>query len=87
MTHSPTLGGSPGRPRLRFKKLFGEEPNKGLLIDFLNELLKQQGSKQISSLTYDKLTFIYLEMAKFDKTEAELVTHFDKWLYLLKNLH
>ena len=36
---------------------------------------------------YDKLTFIYLEMAKFNKTEAELVTHFDKWLYLLKNLH
>ena len=36
---------------------------------------------------YDKLTFIYLEMAKFNKAEAELVTHFDKWLYLLKNLH
>ena len=174
-----------------FKKLFGEEPNKDLLIDFLNELLKQQGGKQISNLTYannerlgnthqdrkaifdlycesgngekfiielqkvrqqffkdrslfystfaiqeqapkgqdwdfrltdvytigimdfafddtrpeqfqhtvklvelatqeifyDKLTFIYLEMAKFNKTEAELVTHFDKWLYLLKNLH
>ena len=36
---------------------------------------------------YDKLTFIYLEMAKFSKTEDELVTHFDKWLYLLKNLN
>ena len=36
---------------------------------------------------YDKLTFIYLEMTKFDKTEAQLITHFDKWLYLLKNLH
>ena len=176
-----------------FKKLFGEEPNKDLLIDFLNELLKQQGdeSVQIKDLTYanserlsntseerkaifdlycqsetgekfiielqkvrqqffkdrslyystfaiqeqaqkgqpwdfrlqpvytigimdfafddtrpeqfqhtvklvelntreifyDKLTFIYLEMAKFDKTEDELITHFDKWLYLLKNLH
>ena len=174
-----------------FKKLFGEEPNKDLLIDFLNELLKQQGDKQIKELTYvnserlgntsqdrkavfdlycenengekfiielqkvrqqffkarslfyatfaiqeqaikgqdwdfhlkdiytigimdfsfndtrpeqfqhtvklvelttqeifyDKLTFIYLEIAKFDKTENELVTHFDKWLYLLKNLH
>lgn len=35
-----------------FKKLFGEEPNKDLLIDFLNELLRQQGGKQISSLTY-----------------------------------
>ena len=175
-----------------FKKLFGEEPNKDLLIDFLNELLKQQdgGTTQIKSLTYanserlgntneerkaifdlycenengerfiielqkarqqffkdrslyyatfaireqaqkgqqwnfhlqhvytvsimdfvfdnvrtdrfqhtvklvetdtqeifyDKLTFIYLEMPKFRKTEDELTTHFDKWLYLLQNL-
>ncbi len=35
---------------------------------------------------YDKLTYIYLEMPKFQKTEAELVTLFDKWLYALKNL-
>ncbi|MDR2449123.1 MAG: Rpn family recombination-promoting nuclease/putative transposase [Prevotellaceae bacterium] len=35
---------------------------------------------------YDKLTFIYLEMPKFNKTEEELVTRFDKWLYVLKNL-
>ncbi len=25
-----------------FKRLFGEEPNKDLLLDFLNELLKDQ---------------------------------------------
>ncbi|MCI5132381.1 MAG: Rpn family recombination-promoting nuclease/putative transposase [Candidatus Electrothrix sp. EH2] len=36
---------------------------------------------------YDKLTYIYLEMPKFRKTEEELETHFDKWLYILKNLH
>jgi hypothetical protein len=35
---------------------------------------------------YDKLAFIYLEMPKFSKTEEELQTHFDKWLYVLKNL-
>lgn len=35
---------------------------------------------------YDKLTFIYLEMPKFDKTEEELETAFDKWLYVLKHL-
>ncbi len=35
---------------------------------------------------YDKLTYIYLEMPKFHKTEAELVTIFDKWLYAIKNL-
>ncbi len=109
MIRSQILGGSP----LRFKKLFGEEPNKNLLIDFLNELLKQQSDQkvQVKDLTYtigimdfsfddtrseqfqhtvklvelgtqeifyDKLTFIYLEMTKFDKTESELVTHFDK---------
>ena len=35
---------------------------------------------------YDKLHFVFLEMPKFSKTEAELETHFDKWLYVLKNL-
>ncbi len=35
---------------------------------------------------YDKLTFVYLEMPKFRKTEDELVTMFDKWLYVLRNL-
>jgi len=35
---------------------------------------------------YDKLTFVFLQMPNFSKTEAQLVTHFDKWLYLLKNL-
>lgn len=35
---------------------------------------------------YDKLTFIYLTMPKFKKTEAELVTHFDKWLYVIRHL-
>ena len=34
----------------------------------------------------DKLTFKYVEIAKFNKTEDELVTLFDKWLYLLRNL-
>ena len=35
---------------------------------------------------YDKLTFIYLEMPKFNKTEQELETMFDKWLFVLRNL-
>ena len=174
-----------------FKRLFGEEPNKDLLLDFLNELLKnQQGrivdltylkteqlgkteldrkaifdlycenekgekfivemqkSKQnffkdrsvyyatfpiqeqasksdwnyelkavytigildfvfdsdknepekyrydvklqdiVTNLTfYDKLTFIYFEMPKFNKSIEQLETRFDKWLYVLKNLH
>ena len=35
---------------------------------------------------YDKLTFVYLEMPKFNKTENELVTMFDKWMFVLRNL-
>ncbi len=174
-----------------FKKLFGEEPNKDLLLDFLNELLKKEQG-QIKDLTYlktehlgtsdidrraifdlycenekgekfivelqkskqnffkdrtvyystfpireqakradwdyelkaiytiaildfvfdtdknepekfrydvkltdietkkvfyEKLTFIYLEMPKFNKTVDELETRFDKWLFVLRNLN
>ena len=35
---------------------------------------------------YEKLDFIYVEIAKFEKSEEELVTLYDKWLYVLKNL-
>ena len=35
---------------------------------------------------YDKLEFIYVEVTKFNKTEDELVTLYDKWVYALKNL-
>jgi predicted transposase/invertase (TIGR01784 family) len=35
---------------------------------------------------YNKLTYIYLEMPKFQKTEDELENITDKWLYALKNL-
>ena len=35
---------------------------------------------------FDKLELIYVEVAKFSKSEDELVTLYDKWLYALKNL-
>ncbi len=35
----------------------------------------------------DKLNFIYLEMPKFRKNVEELETRFEKWLYVIKNLH
>jgi len=35
---------------------------------------------------YDKLTFIYLEMPKFNKTIEEIETRFEKWLFVLRNL-
>ena len=39
-----------------------------------------------SKVFYDKLTFVYLEMPKFNKTEDELESMFDKWLFVLRNL-
>jgi predicted transposase/invertase (TIGR01784 family) len=42
---------------------------------------------QTKKVFYDKLTFIYLEMPKFNKDAEDLETRFDKWLYVLKNLH
>ena len=35
---------------------------------------------------YDKLTFIYLQMPKFNKGVEELETRFEKWMYVLKHL-
>ncbi len=36
---------------------------------------------------YDKLTYIYLQMPNFDKSISELTEPFDKWLFVIKNLH
>ena len=37
-------------------------------------------------LMTDKLEFVFVEVAKFDKGESELETDLDRWLYMLKNL-
>ena len=37
-------------------------------------------------LLHDKLQFIFLELARFDKTENELENYYDKWMYLFKNM-
>ncbi|MEN7551051.1 Rpn family recombination-promoting nuclease/putative transposase [Rapidithrix thailandica] len=42
---------------------------------------------ETNEVFYHKLTFIYLEMPKFNKTVDELETHFDKWLYVIRNLN
>ena len=34
----------------------------------------------------DKLKFVFVEVEKFNKSEDELTTDFDKWLFILKNL-
>jgi len=41
---------------------------------------------QDCELFFEKLKYIFLQMPAFKKTEAELKTHYDKWLYFLKNL-
>ena len=42
-------------------------------------------TKTLKRMT-DKLEFMFVEVAKFDKSEDELETDLDKWLYLLKNM-
>jgi predicted transposase/invertase (TIGR01784 family) len=41
---------------------------------------------QDGDLFYDKLRFKFLQMPLFNKTESELKTQQDKWVYFLKNL-
>ncbi len=48
-----------------------------------NVKLTEQETKKVF---YDKLHYIYLEMPKFTKTEDELETRFEKWMFILKNL-
>ena len=42
--------------------------------------------KQTHRVFNEKLTFKYVEIAKFNKNIEGLSTNFDKWLYVLKNL-
>jgi hypothetical protein len=84
-----------------FKKLFGEEPNKDLLLDFLNVLLREEQG-EIKDLTYLKsehlgtsevdrkaIFDLYCENEKGEKfiVVDELETRFDKWLYVIRNLN
>ena len=67
------------------------------ILDFVFDEDKNQPEKfrydvklsdiETRKVFYDKLMFIYLEMPKFNKSESELKTRFDKWLYVLKNLN
>jgi predicted transposase/invertase (TIGR01784 family) len=60
--------------------VFSEDKDKKIVRHEVK--LKDQNCK----VFYDKLTFIYLEMPNFLKTEEELETTYDKWLYVLKHL-
>ena len=64
------------------------------ILDFVFDSSKQNKEvrhivklkDQNCQIFYDKLTFIYLEMPNFTKSENELETNYDKWLFALKNL-
>ena len=67
------------------------------ILDFVFDEDKDQPEKfrydvklsdiETKKVFYDKLTFVYLEMPKFNKTEKELLTKYDKWLFILRNLN
>ena len=52
--------------------------------DYLRKV--QLTDVQSKEVFYEKLTFIYLEMPKFNKREEELDGMFEKWLFVLRNL-
>lgn len=41
---------------------------------------------QNGNVFYNKLTYIYLELPKFTKSDTELQTRFDKWMYVFRHL-
>lgn len=41
---------------------------------------------QDGDIFYDKLNFKFIQMPLFNKSENELESHFDKWIYFLKKL-
>lgn len=58
------------------------------LPDILNDDVIQniQLKDQYGNVFSDKLSLIYLQMPKFSKTEDELESNLDKWLFYIKNL-
>jgi len=67
------------------------------ILDFVFDSDKKEPEKfkynvkltdtETQKVFYDKLTFIYLEMPKFNKGLEELESRFEKWLFVLKNLN
>ena len=60
-----------------------EDDDKEKTVVSIVKLMDTQKQK----VFYDKLTYVYIQMPNFTKTEEELETKFDSWLYVLKNLH
>jgi predicted transposase/invertase (TIGR01784 family) len=43
-------------------------------------------NRETGEIFYDKLGYTYIELRKFVKEEAELLTDLDKWIYVLKHM-
>ena len=66
------------------------------ILNFLLDENKQNPDKyryevmltdiETNDIFYEKLKYVYLEMPKFKKEVDELESHFEKWMYVLKNL-
>ena len=64
------------------------------ILDFMFDDDREQKSfvsnvqlkDQYCQTFYNKLTYIFIEMPRFQKSMQELESHFDKWLYFLKHL-
>ena len=67
------------------------------ILDFIFEEDRDEPSKyrydvkltdiETCEVFYDKLTFIYLEMPKFQKAVSQLESRFEKWMYVIRNLN
>ena len=66
------------------------------ILNFLLDENKQNPDKyryevmltdiETKDVFYKKLKYVYLEMPKFKKEANELESHFEKWMYVLKNI-
>ncbi len=79
-----------------FKRIFGQELSKPLLLDFLNfspidfkkqfrtdVVLAEKGTTEQFS---DKLRMIFLQLPLFTKEAEECENQVERWIYLLKNM-
>lgn len=63
------------------------------ILDFIMDdqqhevIYHAQLKDQLNRVFYDKLSFIYLVLPRFNKTPDQLITLQDKWLYVFKHLH
>ncbi|MBF0336548.1 MAG: PD-(D/E)XK nuclease family transposase [Nitrospirae bacterium] len=69
------------RNDIAFKKIFGNENKKEILISFLNSVLDLSTYRQ----ELKDLEFNFIELPKFTRTEDELESITDKWIHFIKN--